>query len=1110
MFGNFSAQAGVIANNLNFSPNLVTPKLIWDFNNVLVFDFLPFREGNLNDRPRINVWRDAGGEPDFNYLIYVSGGRDVLSPAPTGKLIQPWGDRRTGEYIFPTTSITYLKQKFSGINSEDRFGESIDLNDDGNILVIGAPNYDTPFGSNVGATFIYVGSPGAGGGWDLKQVITGQGSSSNFGNSVSISKNGSVILIGGSGNDFGGTDAGVVWAYGGNKINGWTFRQSFTGDNPTDLFGSSVGINYDGTILTIGSSSDNTAGSDVGSAFIYTGNSINGWSLKTIITGDYISGRYGHSVALNSDGSIILLGGPNDGSLGFINAGGVLVYTGNAINGWGFKQKLFLPIGTEFSITNGFFGTNLSLNNNGTLLAVGAPNQNRFGTFLGSVYIYSGNSITGWNLKQIIGGQNANGYFGNSVSFDARGENLLIGAPFENTVEGSGGAMYLFTGSLNNIYDIENKIVGNKLNDQLGFDCVINNNSNLIMTSSPGEDRIGNDNIGTVIAYNRATPERKEIFAGIDLFTHSFARPEIISPPLSEWEISNKVQGEIKYAYKFNLGEKNPNIYIKLDYRSNCLPVDIPTCLDNQNLVYLGTNFLNCPQFVCRDIFAEQGSLYGNTSSWVDGLGKANFGSWAFSSGANSLRNISNSNQNGRTSIGIQSFFVLGSSGVSSTNSGTFILNKNSLLSGDSLSIEANYSWNKGSRIISFITGNNVNTALFSLNHINNDQLTFARSSTPLGGGINALVTGLAFNKAFRYQVEHLGTGLRFTAYPYGSSSILYSNTVNAVGQNFNVIKGISFSASLDNVPINDWSNYGMYFNNIILVDNNSDNPVVVPSTWDLGIQTTAPGQTYTIRLFGSSNPNLIIDWGDGSTPVNYTTNGDKQKTYASAANYTIKINGSLGTAGTIQLGINNQERARLKNTSAIPLITNLVSFAGTFQGSSSLTSIPSNIFIYNGESVGGFSSCFEGCSSLVSIPEGLFANNPYVGSFVNCFKDCYSLINVPSGLFSNNFISSLDHPGDEPEFGSIFSNCISLTTVPPNLFKNNLRVKSYDDCFLGVTLTTESYSNLLINMAEDAANRAYFLAFGGGNSRYNTAGQTARQALESVGWVFYDGGLQT
>jgi hypothetical protein len=87
MFGNYAAQAGVIAGK-----NFASVNIEWDFNNVLVLGFDPF-PSNINDRPRINTWRS-----DSTNLNYMSGGRYVFYPpfSPTGQVFEPWGDRNTG------------------------------------------------------------------------------------------------------------------------------------------------------------------------------------------------------------------------------------------------------------------------------------------------------------------------------------------------------------------------------------------------------------------------------------------------------------------------------------------------------------------------------------------------------------------------------------------------------------------------------------------------------------------------------------------------------------------------------------------------------------------------------------------------------------------------------------------------------------------------------------------------------------------------------------------------------------------------------------------------------------------------------------------------------
>jgi hypothetical protein len=63
-------------------------------------------------------------------------------------------------------------------------------------------------------------------------------------------------------------------------------------------------------------------------------------------------------------------------------------------------------------------------------------------------------------------------------------------------------------------------------------------------------------------------------------------------------------------------------------------------------------------------------------------------------------------------------------------------------------------------------------------------------------------------------------------------------------------------------------------------------------------------------------------------------------------------------------------------------------------------------------------------------------------------------------------------------------------------------------DMFLGSTINTERYSQLLIDLEEFNPNNN--VNFHGGNSQYNAQGQIARNALIARGWTITDGGLET
>jgi hypothetical protein len=241
-------------------------------------------------------------------------------------------------------------------------------------------------------------------------------------------------------------------------------------------------------------------------------------------------------------------------------------------------------------------------------------------------------------------------------------------------------------------------------------------------------------------------------------------------------------------------------------------------------------------------------------------------------------------------------------------------------------------------------------------------------------------------------------------------------------------------------------------------------------TTWDIGIQTTAPDQTFTLQLNGTPNPNINVDWGDGNVET-FTIAGNKTNVYINPGNYTVKISGSFIDNANIVLGTNFSERQRVKSTSVIPFISGLTSFLDTF--------------IY---------------SAITSLPTGLFDNNPNIINFGWCFENCASLNSIPSGLFAQNLLVT--------NFSSCFRNT-ALSSIPSNLFNNNINVNNFENCFAETTLNTDSYSNLLINMASNAGSRLNNVSFGAGNSKYNLAGQTARQTLESKNWTFSDGGLE-
>lgn len=334
-----------------------------------------------------------------------------------------------------------------------------------------------------------------------------------------------------------------------------------------------------------------------------------------------------------------------------------------------------------------------------------------------------------------------------------------------------------------------------------------------------------------------------------------------------------------------------------------------------------------------------------------------------------------------------------------------------------------------------------------------------------------------------------------------------------------------------------------------------------VQTTWDLVISVNGLSfdtNLFRIQLFGTG-PNITVEWGDGSVET-FNTTGNKDHLYASTGLKTIKISGSFVANGRIVVRRSPTNAAQIYSTSVIPHIPNLTSFQDAFRSQTALdylAPLPERLFANNPQ-LTGFRGCFLGCAfdgpdiptglfannvnvtdftscfsqieTLTSIPAGLFANNVNVTTFASCFGNSYILTEIPTGLFTNNplvtsFAGCFNEAGIFSETSSLtipvglfdnnlnvtsFASCFqsaNLTTVPSGLFANNVNVTTFNGVFNNLTLTTESYSNLLINIASNAAARLNNVAFGGGGSKYNLAGADARAILAAKPWTITDGG---
>ncbi len=282
-----------------------------------------------------------------------------------------------------------------------------------------------------------------------------------FGISIAFSADGSTMAVG-SDEDVSG--AGGVYLFH-NNAGTWTQAGYVTASNAQldDLFGTSVALSADGSILAVGAyGEDGDSASVVGtynenasaSGAVYLFKNINdNWTqTKYLKASDAASADFfGYSVALSTDGATLAVGA-------YGRSGGIgAVYVYNNVAGSWIEAPVINHVANGNALTTDNFGRSIALSSDGSALAVGVPGEcsnatgvnsgiyNTSAIYSGAVYLYSYSG--GWNqqayIKPLI--TTSSDYFGRSVALSADGTTLAVGAYLEDTTVTDSGAAYVFS-----------------------------------------------------------------------------------------------------------------------------------------------------------------------------------------------------------------------------------------------------------------------------------------------------------------------------------------------------------------------------------------------------------------------------------------------------------------------------------------------------------------------------------------------------------------------------------------------------------------------------------------------------------------------------------------
>ena len=332
---------------------------------------------------------------------------------------------------------TQAKSIGSAIQGEaigDRSGKSLSMSSDGSIVAIGGYLNDGN-GSNSGHVRVYQNVSGT---WtQIGSDIDGEAADDRSGSSVSLSSNGTIVAIGAPYNDGNGSNSGHVRVY--QNVSGtWTkIGSDINGEASGDNSGTSVSLSSDGTVVAIGAPFNDGSFNNSGHIRVFKNTNGNWIRIGSDIDGTLtnLNTGYTNRISLSGDGSTLVTG---ESSWNLSN-GKVKVYK-NVGGTWTLKGDLI-------GFNNDNFGSSVSINSDGSIIAIGERNANHGDGFIGGgvgavhVFKYLNNK---WKRIKSIYGEVPADYSGEMVSLSSDGSTIAIGSLYNDDNGDSSGHVRVF------------------------------------------------------------------------------------------------------------------------------------------------------------------------------------------------------------------------------------------------------------------------------------------------------------------------------------------------------------------------------------------------------------------------------------------------------------------------------------------------------------------------------------------------------------------------------------------------------------------------------------------------------------------------------------------
>lgn len=299
-----------------------------------------------------------------------------------------------------------------GDSTFKRAGHAVSLSADGNLLAVGAPA-STNY-SGLVRMFEWDGNDWVQKGGD----IPGAAAQDQSGHALSLSADGLTVVIGSPYSDENGISSGQVRVYAWSGSDWMQKGSNVDGESGGIASGYSVALNADGSTMVIGAPHANPGNSGRARVYAWDGSD---WVPKgNDLDGASAGEKLGFSVSLSADGQSLAIGSPFGSKDGLVTGKvrvfswiGIWVQKGSDIDG---------------EAEGDFFGGSVSLSNDGNTVAIGGSKNDGNGTDAGQVRVYKW-SGTDWVQKgSEINGEAEKDYSGRAVALNSHGDMVAIGA----------------------------------------------------------------------------------------------------------------------------------------------------------------------------------------------------------------------------------------------------------------------------------------------------------------------------------------------------------------------------------------------------------------------------------------------------------------------------------------------------------------------------------------------------------------------------------------------------------------------------------------------------------------------------------------------------------